>query len=84
MRSLAVAGDGEPDGYDGIASRGIYERLVTSEWLLADEEPDEFDRRAAMGEHTFTRLARPAERVKAETVDGEQGKVDTEGDGGDW
>jgi hypothetical protein len=49
---------GEPDGYDGIARRGTYERLLASEWLLLSEIPDEFLRRVAAGEHAFLRLAR--------------------------
>lgn len=43
----------EPAGVGDLASRGRYERLLISEWLLASELPDEFDRRAAMGEHLF-------------------------------
>jgi hypothetical protein len=50
--------DGEPEGFDGLTQRGRYERLLLSEWLLADEEPLEFMRRAAMGQHLFTALAR--------------------------
>ena len=50
---------GDPDGFDGLSRRGSYERLLASEWLFADELPDEFLRRAGMGEHTFLRLARP-------------------------
>jgi hypothetical protein len=54
------AGDqGDPDGFDGLTHRGSYERLLNTEWLLAEEAPDEFLRRAAGGEHTFLRLARP-------------------------
>jgi hypothetical protein len=48
---------GDPDGFDGLARRGTYERLTPFEWLLADEAPDEFVRRAAAGEHAFWRLA---------------------------
>ena len=48
---------GEPDGFDGIAHRGTYERLLLSEWLLAEEVPEEFSRRAVMGEHAFLQLA---------------------------
>lgn len=48
---------GAPDGVDGVTSRGPYDRLLTTEWLLAEELPDEFVRRAAQGEHLFTRLA---------------------------
>ncbi len=46
-------GQGEPDGYEGIARRGPYERLLISEWALAQELPDEFLRRASAGEHLF-------------------------------
>jgi hypothetical protein len=53
------AGEGEPDGFDGLDHRGPYERLLTSEWLLLEEAPDEFVRRAGAGEHAFLRLARP-------------------------
>lgn len=49
--------DGDPDGYDGIAQRGTYERLLLSEWAVALEVPEEFLRRAAMHEHVFTRPA---------------------------
>jgi hypothetical protein len=58
---------GAPDGYSGLARRGSYERLLTSEWLLAEEAPDEFIRRAAMGEHAFFELARrtPADRRRS-------------------
>lgn len=58
MRSLARTNSGDPDGFDGIARKGSYERLLISEWLLADEAPEEFARRAAMGEHLFFHLAR--------------------------
>lgn len=49
---------GEPDGYDGIARRGPYERLLAAEWLIHAELPDEFMRRVAAGEHSFLKLAR--------------------------
>lgn len=48
---------GAPDGYDGVARKGSYERLLITEWLYADEAPEEFLRRAAEGEHLFSRLA---------------------------
>ena len=51
-------GAGEPDGYDGHTRRGAPERLLMSEWLLADEVPDEFLRRAAEGELGYLKLAR--------------------------
>src|SRR6187399_1615164 len=53
----AYLGSEQPDGFDGVSPRGEYQRLLASEWLLADEEPDEFLRRAAMREHLFLRLA---------------------------
>lgn len=46
-----------PDGFAGLAKRGTYERLVASDWLLADELPDEFMRRSVMGEHLFWKVA---------------------------
>ena len=49
----ARSGPGEPDGLSGIARRGPYERLLVSEWLLAEALPHEFVRRAAMGEQLF-------------------------------
>ena len=51
-------GLGDVDGFDGLAQRGPYDRLLHSEWLLADELPEEFARRAAMNEHVFFELAR--------------------------
>lgn len=59
---------GDPDGYDGVASRGPYHRLLASQWLLADLHPDEFLRRAAMGEHLFYRLARQTPQVDEAVV----------------
>lgn len=54
--------EGEPDGFNGLARRGHYERLLLSEWALADEFQDEFTRRAVMGEHLFLH---PARNVRA-------------------
>ncbi|MBX7220541.1 MAG: hypothetical protein K1Y36_11390 [Blastocatellia bacterium] len=53
----ASTGQGEPDGFDGIHRRGSYERLLNTEWLLADELPEEFLRRATEGEHLFLQTA---------------------------
>lgn len=58
LRTAVGRGSGEPDGFSGLARRGGYERLLASEWLLADEAPDEFLRRAASSEHAFFALAR--------------------------
>lgn len=58
-RHSAVDGpDGEPDGVDGISRRGSPERLLAAEWLLADEYPDEFLRRAVTGELLHLATAR--------------------------
>jgi len=48
---------GAPDGFDGVARKGPYERLLATEWLYADVVPEEFLRRAAQGEHLFSKLA---------------------------
>ncbi|TNE85596.1 MAG: hypothetical protein EP330_25070 [Deltaproteobacteria bacterium] len=58
MRARVRRGNGPLDGYEGIDRRGPYDRLLLSEWLLASELPDEFTRRAAMGEHLFLAPAR--------------------------
>lgn len=59
---------GEPDGYSGLARRGSYERLVTTEWGVADLFPEEFLRRAATGEHLFLDLARQEPRGGQRTI----------------
>lgn len=46
-------GEWTPDGVDDLRKRGSYERLLLSEWVLAEELPDEFLRRAAQQEHLF-------------------------------
>lgn len=53
LRGQQQGGIPEPDGLGDLQRRGPYERLLSSEWLLADEVPDEFMRRAAVGEHMF-------------------------------
>ncbi len=58
LRVQNATGRGEPDGFDGLTRRGSYERLLLTEWLLADEMPEEFLRRAIMGEHAFYQVAR--------------------------
>ena len=60
--------NGEPNGYDGVARRGIYERLLLSELALADGFGDEFIRRAVMGEHLFLNLARAAPASKRVSI----------------
>lgn len=58
------SGEPEPDGLGDLRSRGPYERLLASEWLLADELPDEFMRRAVTSEHLFL-----APRLRAAQVE---------------
>ncbi len=53
FRGSRAAGEPQPDGLGDLHRRGPYERLLASEWLFADEIPDEFLRRAAAGEHLF-------------------------------
>ncbi|MBI5537988.1 MAG: hypothetical protein HY898_35020 [Deltaproteobacteria bacterium] len=54
--ATAPHGNGEPDGFDGLGRRGAYERLLASEWALADASVDEFLRRAAWREHLFHQI----------------------------
>lgn len=58
----------DPDGYDGLARKGPYDRLLLSEWALAMDVPEEFDRRAVSGEHTFLRLDLRDRRKGVRTV----------------
>ena len=44
------ASAGEPDGYGGLTRRGHPDQMLLTEWLLADEAPLEFMRRAAARE----------------------------------
>ena len=68
LRASRPRPGGEPDGFSGITRRGSYERLLLSEWLLADELPEEFARRATMGEHAFHDLARRTPSHAASSV----------------
>lgn len=43
----------EQDGIGQIQRKGNYQNLLLSEWLMADEMPDEFMRRAINAEHLF-------------------------------
>jgi len=49
-REPLVADEGTLDGYGGLARRGRWDQLLPSEWLLAEELPDEFLRRLVEGE----------------------------------
>jgi hypothetical protein len=68
LRTQTVEGTGDPDGYNGVTRRGPYDRLLLSEWLLADEVPEEFVRRAAMREHTFHQLVRREQAMSKTSV----------------
>lgn len=57
-------GPDEPDGVGDLRRKGAYERLLSTEWLLATELPDEFLRRAASSEHLFL-----APRLQARSAD---------------
>ena len=49
---------GEVDGFGGLMRRGSFEHLSLASWLLADELPDEFLRRAAQNELLFLQPVR--------------------------
>ncbi|GAA5023723.1 hypothetical protein [Kitasatospora paranensis] len=55
---------GDPDGLGGLARSGRPDQLLPSEWLLADEYPDEFLRRLVDGEllHLAPEFRTPAVR----------------------
>ena len=58
MVTLPALGGPEPDGLSGLSRRGPYERLLVTEWAMADAAPLEFLRRASTGEQLFWELAR--------------------------
>lgn len=58
----------EPAGLDNLLRKGSYERLVLSEWLLAEEHPDEFLRRAAQAEHLFLRHRMESPKAQRQMV----------------
>jgi len=58
LTSDARAESGDPDGFDGVTRRGTLERLLISDWLLAQEVPDEFIRRAVSHELGYLQLSR--------------------------
>ena len=80
-REAPLLGGGEIDGYAGLARRGDFERLLLSEWLLADEMPDEFIRRATSNELAFNaigpgfgrRLRREGARLRLEAFPADNG-----------
>src|SRR5688572_4841309 len=68
FRMRALRGAVEPEGIDDLRRRGSYERLLLSEWAMAEVVPEEFDRRAAAGEHLFLSPKLVAREVDALTV----------------
>lgn len=62
MAGAPVTGMEEPDGFEGLSKKGLVEHLLLSEWVLADELPDEFLRRAAMSEQLYLERRRLAEQ----------------------
>lgn len=57
------AGGESPDGIGGLARTGPWDRLLTTEWALADEAPLEFLRRATSGEQLFRELSHVCARA---------------------
>jgi hypothetical protein len=53
LRTSVDEAKAEPIGVGDIRRKGSYERLLMSEWAIADEIPDEFIRRAAGNELLF-------------------------------
>lgn len=60
--------DDAPQGVGDLVRRGRYERMLLSEWAMADAEPDEFIRRAAGGELLFTGPERKGPKQAARSV----------------
>lgn len=60
--------EGAPDGFSGVAHRGPPERLLASEWLLAEEVPDLFLLRAAEGTQLHTATRRTADAPERDVV----------------
>ncbi|HET9657405.1 MAG TPA: hypothetical protein VFP72_18780 [Kineosporiaceae bacterium] len=68
-RHASVQGpEGAPDGFDGLARRGDPQRLLVSQWALAQEVPEEFLRRAAAAELLYLAQARRHDVVRGQTV----------------
>lgn len=51
------SGRDQPDGIGGVGRRGSFERLLATDWALADEAPLEFLRRVCAGELSFLEIA---------------------------
>jgi hypothetical protein len=68
MVSPEKAGRGEPDGLNGIGRRGSFERLLATEWALAEEAPLEFLRRVSTGELSFLEIAHQKPTIARQCV----------------
>ncbi|MEV6520700.1 hypothetical protein AB0M43_02000 [Longispora sp. NPDC051575] len=55
-------------GYGGLAPRGRPDRLLASQWLLAEEAPEEFYRRAATGQLLYLAPEPQAPRPRGRVV----------------
>ncbi|HVK55987.1 MAG TPA: hypothetical protein VM532_13285, partial [Burkholderiales bacterium] len=67
-RTETSMGIHEPDGISDLRRRGSYERLLISEWAVADAAPDEFFRRAATGEHLFLAVGEKVRKAERRTI----------------
>ncbi|GFM61954.1 hypothetical protein PSCICG_31140 [Pseudomonas cichorii] len=68
LRGVQAGGTPDLEGLADLQRRGPYERLLTSEWLLADELPEEFLRRASTGEHLFLAPEQRARKANRQVV----------------
>lgn len=66
--SVLQSGQETPVGIDGLCRRGHYDKLLLSEWALADLYPDEFIRRAAQSEHLFLAPDYRTERLSGDCL----------------
>lgn len=62
------SGRDQPDGVGGIGRRGSFERLLATDWALADEAPLEFLRRVSTGELSFLEIAHQKPTVARHSV----------------
>ena len=62
-RGAQTTGDDEPNGYSGLSRRGDLRRMLLSDWLLSDAEPDEFLRRLSMSEISYLEIERSSNRL---------------------
>ena len=68
LRVRTRGDSGNVDGYEGIGRRGSFERMLLSDWLLANDLPDEFLRRVSEGELSYLQFAFEAERGSLRSI----------------